>query len=63
MLRLTEGPALVAFTLASNGVGTVTPAADLVARAKSTRAPSSRSTASTSRNIVRSASETWAPTW
>ena len=27
---LTEGPALVAFTLASNGVGTVTPAADLV---------------------------------
>ncbi len=32
---LTEGPALVAFTLASNGVGTVTPAADLVARAKS----------------------------
>ena len=32
---LTEGPALVAFTLASNGVGTVTPAADLAARAKS----------------------------
>ena len=35
MMPSTEGPALVAFTLASNGVGTVTPAADLVARAKS----------------------------
>jgi cysteine desulfurase family protein (TIGR01976 family) len=31
---LVDRPALVAFTLASNGVGTVTPAADLVARAR-----------------------------
>ena len=31
---LADRPALVAFTLASNGVGTITPAAELVARAK-----------------------------
>ena len=36
---LADRPALVAFTLASNGVGTVTPAADLVARAKSAGVP------------------------